>query len=56
MIRTNPADNVIVVGQMCLAVLASVDLGRVQVDVVREAHFRCGKPMQDMYAEGDATF
>lgn len=31
---------VIIVGKMCLAVLAAEDLGRVEVDVVCEAHLR----------------
>jgi hypothetical protein len=35
---TDSANYVIVVGQVSLAVLASVYLGRVQVDVVREPH------------------
>lgn len=36
-----PTDDLVVVGQMRLARLAAVDLLRVEVDVVREAH-RCG--------------
>lgn len=35
---TNPADDVFVVGEVCLAVLAAVDLGGVEVHVVREPH------------------
>jgi hypothetical protein len=30
----DPADNVVVVGQVCLAVLAAVYLGRVEVNVI----------------------
>jgi hypothetical protein len=48
--RTDPADNVIVVGQMCLAVLASVYLGRVEVDVVGEAHVCSDKLVRGMSA------
>lgn len=33
-----PADYIIVVGEMGLACFAAVDLGRVEVDVVRQAH------------------
>lgn len=36
--RTDSAEDVIVVGQMRLAVLASVDARRVEIDIVREPH------------------
>jgi hypothetical protein len=39
--RAYAADNVVVVGEMRLAVLAAVDLGSRQVGVVGETH-RCG--------------
>ena len=35
---TNPTDDVVVVREVRLAVLAAVDALRVEVDVVREAH------------------
>jgi len=34
-----PADDIVMVGEVCLAVLAAVDLARVEVDIVCETHF-----------------
>jgi len=36
--RSYPADDVVMVGQVCLAVLAAVDLVGIEVDVVLESH------------------
>jgi hypothetical protein len=39
-VYTYSADNITVVGEMCLAVLTAEDFGRVQVEVVCQAHLR----------------
>lgn len=40
---TYPADDIIVVGKVCLAILTAVDLVGVQVDIVCKAHPK-GRP------------
>jgi len=36
--RTHPAEDVIMVGEVCFAILAAIDARRVEIDVVRETH------------------
>lgn len=42
--RTHSTDDLLVVCEMCFAVLAAVDSFGVEVDVVGEAHGCCGLP------------